>query len=77
MNNDNKYEESKNNIDTNSATEKKRLVDIVGILSHSISEQTHAQIKGKLFDQIREEAITKYLPKKIPRAKTCHKETNS
>lgn len=48
-----------NNYDP-SSTKKIRLVDLVGILSYSISEEIKEQTKDKTFDQIREEASTKH-----------------
>lgn len=58
MSKEQNYENS-NNIDP-SATKKKRLIDLVGILTNSISEQIQEQTKGNTFDQIREQAITKH-----------------
>ncbi|KOP66702.1 hypothetical protein AMS62_16755 [Bacillus sp. FJAT-18019] len=51
---------------TNNA-KKKRLNDVIGILG-PISVEIEEQLKGKTYQQIREEGITKYFQEKYEKA---------
>ncbi|WP_339838635.1 hypothetical protein [Paenibacillus sp. FSL R7-0272] len=59
-----------------STFKKKTLLNTVGILGH-VPDDIQEQLKGKTFQQIREEGVTKYLQKNHLEVKTSHEELST
>lgn len=56
-------------------SKKKSLLDVVGILG-PISEEIKEQTEGKTFNQIKEEALTKYFKEKYGERKLSNEHDN-